>query len=68
MLSAQGGVEIETVAETDPGTIAKIWIDPVDGLSESVARGWVEAAKLNPDHATDGGRHPAEALPGLHRG
>ena len=53
MLSAQGGVEIETVAETDPDAIAKIWIDPVDGLSESVARGWVEAAKLNPD-ATDG--------------
>ena len=53
MLSAQGGVEIETVAETDPDAIAKIWIDPVDGLSESVAREWVEAAKLNPD-ATDG--------------
>ena len=53
MLSAQGGVEIETVAETDPDAIAKIWIDPVDGLSESVAREWVESAKLNPD-ATDG--------------
>ena len=53
MLSAQGGVEIETVAETDPDAIAKIWIDPVDGLSESVAREWVEAAKLNPE-ATDG--------------
>ena len=53
MLSAQGGVEIETVAETDPDAIAKIWIDPVDGLSESVAREWVESAELNPD-ATDG--------------
>lgn len=53
MLSAQGGVEIEQVAETDPDAIAKIWIDPVDGLTPEVARAWVEAAKLNPA-ATDG--------------
>ena len=53
MLSAQGGVEIEAVAEKDPDAIAKIWIDPVDGLSEPVAREWVEAAKLNPA-ANDG--------------
>jgi succinyl-CoA synthetase beta subunit len=48
MLSAQGGVEIETVAETDPDAIAKIWIDPVDGLDEATARAWVRAAHLNP--------------------
>ena len=53
MLSAQGGVEIETVAEEDPDAIAKIWIDPVDGLDEATARAWVEAANLNPA-ATDG--------------
>ncbi len=53
MLSAQGGVEIEAVAETDPDAIAKIWVDPVDGLTEEVAREWVAAAKLNPD-ATEG--------------
>jgi succinyl-CoA synthetase beta subunit len=53
MLSAQGGVEIEAVAESDPDAIAKIWIDPVDGLTEEAARAWVKAAKLNPD-ATDG--------------
>ena len=53
MLSAQGGVEIEAVAETDPDAIAKIWIDPVDGLSEATGRAWVEAAKLNPA-ANDG--------------
>ena len=53
MLSAQGGVEIEAVAETDPDAIAKIWVDPVDGLTEEAARAWVEAAKLNPA-ATDG--------------
>ena len=48
MLSAQGGVEIEAVAEKDPDAIAKIWIDPVDGLTPEVARAWVEEAKLNP--------------------
>jgi len=48
MLSAQGGVEIEAVAEETPDAIAKIWIDPVDGLSESDCRSWVKAAKLNP--------------------
>jgi succinyl-CoA synthetase beta subunit len=53
MLSAQGGVEIEAVAESDPDAIAKIWIDPVDGLDEATAREWVTAARLNPD-ATDG--------------
>ena len=53
MLSAEGGVEIEAVAESDPDAIAKIWIDPVDGLSESVAREWVEAAQLDPA-ATEG--------------
>ena len=48
MLSAQGGVEIEVVAESDPDAIAKIWIDPVDGLDEATCRAWVKAAKLNP--------------------
>ncbi len=53
MLSAEGGVEIEAVAEENPDAIAKIWIDPVDGLTEDMARKWVQDAKLNPD-ATDG--------------
>jgi succinyl-CoA synthetase beta subunit len=53
MLSAEGGVEIEAVAEKDPDAIAKIWIDPVDGLSEERARAWVEAVQLNPK-ANDG--------------
>src|SRR5690349_24533558 len=42
MLSAEGGVEIETVAESNPDAIAKIWIDPVEGLTPEVARSWVE--------------------------
>jgi len=49
MLSAEGGVEIEAVAEENPDAIAKIWIDPVDGLTEDAAREWVQAANLNPD-------------------
>ena len=53
MLSAEGGVEIEAVAETDPDAIAKIWIDPVEGLTADACRRWVEEAKLNPA-ATDG--------------
>jgi len=53
MLSAQGGVEIETVAEENPDAIARLSIDPVDGLSEPACRAWVEQAKLSPA-ATDG--------------
>jgi succinyl-CoA synthetase beta subunit len=53
MLSAQGGVEIETVAEENPDALAKVEVDPVDGLSEAACRAWVERAKLNPA-ATDG--------------
>ena len=53
MLSAQGGVEIEAVAAENPEAIAKIWVDPVDGLSEDQARAWVTAADLNPK-ATEG--------------
>jgi len=53
MLSAQGGVEIEEVAATDPDAIAKIHVDPVDGLTEVQCRAWVAAANLNPA-ATEG--------------
>jgi succinyl-CoA synthetase beta subunit len=53
MLSAQGGVEIEAVAERDPDAIAKLWIDPVEGLTAEAARAWVTAAELNPA-ATEG--------------
>ncbi len=53
MLSAEGGVEIETVADENPDAIAKIHVNPADGLSESQCRSWVEAAKLNPQ-ATEG--------------
>jgi succinyl-CoA synthetase beta subunit len=48
MLSSQGGVEIEQVAAENPDAIARIHVDPVDGLTEQRARDWVESAKLNP--------------------
>jgi succinyl-CoA synthetase beta subunit len=53
MLSAQGGVEIETVAEENPDAIARIHVNPADGLSEADCREWVLAARLNP-RATEG--------------
>jgi succinyl-CoA synthetase beta subunit len=53
MLSKEGGVEIETVADENPDAISKIWIDPVDGLTEEAARAWVLGANLNPDVTDD---------------
>ena len=53
MLSAQGGVEIEEVAEKDPDAIVKLHINPVDGLSEAVARKAATDAKI-PAKALDG--------------
>ncbi len=47
MLSAEGGVEIEVVAEENPDAISKIWIDPYIGLTEEQCRAWVEAANLD---------------------
>jgi succinyl-CoA synthetase beta subunit len=49
MLSAEGGVEIEQVAEDNPDAIAKIHVNPVEGFSEATAREWVRAAKLDPE-------------------
>jgi len=48
MLSAEGGVEIEEVAATNPQAIARIHVDPVDGLDEQTALAWVDAAGLDP--------------------
>lgn len=53
MLSAQGGVEIEEVAEKDPDAIVKLHIDPVDGLSLEVARQAAVDAKI-PERALEG--------------
>jgi succinyl-CoA synthetase beta subunit len=48
MLSARGGVDIEEVAATAPGAIARIGIDPAEGLSDEACRRWVAEANLNP--------------------
>jgi succinyl-CoA synthetase beta subunit len=47
MLSAQGGVEIEVVAEENPDAISFISIDPVRGLDLETARRWVAEANLD---------------------
>jgi succinyl-CoA synthetase beta subunit len=47
MLSAQGGVEIEVVAEENPDAIAMISIDPVRGLDIETSRRWVAEANLD---------------------
>jgi len=53
MLSAQGGVEIEAVAESDPDAIVKLHIDPVVGVDAGTARQAAVDAKI-PERALDG--------------
>jgi hypothetical protein len=54
MLSAEGGVEIETVAEENPDAIAKIWIDPSTASTRPPPVRGSQAANLNPDAAVEG--------------
>ncbi len=49
MLSAQGGVEIEDVAANNPDAIARIHVDPVEGLTAGQCEEWVDAAGLDPE-------------------
>ncbi|HAM02401.1 MAG TPA: ADP-forming succinate--CoA ligase subunit beta [Acidimicrobiaceae bacterium] len=63
MVSAKGGVDIEEVAATDPGAIARIHIDPVDGLSADQAASLVAEAGLDPEARAGA----AEVLLGLYR-
>ena len=46
MLSAEGGVDIEEVAEKNPEAIVKIWIDPTKGFDKTACENWVQAAGL----------------------
>lgn len=46
--SAQGGMEIEELAETDPGAIKKIYIEPAVGLLDFQAREMAFALGLEP--------------------
>ena len=53
MLSARGGVDIEEVAATDPGAIARVHVDPLEGLDTATARAAAAAAGI-PERARDG--------------
>jgi succinyl-CoA synthetase beta subunit len=46
MVSAKGGVDIEEVAETDPGAIARMHVNPVDGIDLASAAHVVAEAGL----------------------
>ncbi len=47
MVSAEGGMDIEEVAETNPEAIAKVWIDPALGLTDYQIRQLIFGAKLD---------------------
>ncbi len=53
ILSAKGGVEIEKVAEDEPEAIARLHINPLDGLSRDVCADWVKRANLD-EEANEG--------------
>ena len=48
MVSARGGIDIEQVAQEYPEAIARLHVNPIDGLSIEAARELVERAKLDP--------------------
>jgi succinyl-CoA synthetase beta subunit len=47
MVSARGGIDIEQVAQEDPEAIARLHVNPIDGLSIEAARELVERAELD---------------------
>ena len=47
LLSARGGVDIETVAAEDPDAVFRLHIDPVGGLPGEECRDWVASAGLD---------------------
>jgi succinyl-CoA synthetase beta subunit len=48
MVSARGGVDIEQVVEEDPDAIARLHVNPLDGLSLPAAYELVDGAGLDP--------------------
>jgi len=46
LVTAQGGMDVEEVAEHDPNAIKKYWIDPAEGYSPYVGRQLAFDAKL----------------------
>ena len=55
MLSAEGGVEIEEVAATNPDAIATLRIDPVDGLGLDGARASRSSSTSLPSNSSHSG-------------
>ncbi|WP_329041856.1 ADP-forming succinate--CoA ligase subunit beta [Streptomyces sp. NBC_00178] len=49
--SAEGGMDIEQVAATRPDAVARIPVDPAEGVTEAVAARIAEAASLPPEAA-----------------
>jgi succinyl-CoA synthetase beta subunit len=64
MVSARGGVDIEEVASSDPGAIARRHVDPLEGLSADMAAELVAEAGLDPEARPQA----AELLGLLYRG
>jgi succinyl-CoA synthetase beta subunit len=48
MLSAQGGVDIEEVAATNPEAIKKMYVDPFKGIDEAELSEIIKTSGLNP--------------------
>ena len=67
MVSARGGVDIEQVVEEDPDAIARLHVNPLDGLSLQAARELVDAGRPRPERPRGCGRDPPQALRLLHR-
>jgi len=53
MVSARGGVDIEQVVEEDPDAIARLHVNPIDGVTLEAMRDLVERAGLD-EQALDG--------------
>jgi succinyl-CoA synthetase beta subunit len=63
IMSAQGGMDIEAVAEKDPSAVAKVHIDPLLGMFDFHARKLVYGAKLDEDAR----KEAISVLPRLYR-
>ena len=61
MLSAAGGVEIEEVAETNPDAIARLHVNPLDGISYDEALALAKEAKIDAE-ACEGVAHVLVSL------
>ena len=68
MVSAKGGVEIEEVAETNPDAIARLHIDPLDGLDRGHGPGVGGRGRPRRGGPRAGGRDAGQAVPLLRRG